>query len=71
VHTSVTLYKGMQKVSTASAYCHKHWHTQHGWFQRRLIAEGISIKTDKTKSRGRAWVKESLHYIRMCVLLHN
>jgi len=45
------LYKGMQslKVSTASAYCREHRHAWHGWFQRWLNVEGISVNADKTR----------------------
>ena len=43
--------KEHNKVSTASAYCREHRRARHGWFQRWLIVEGISIKAEKTGKR--------------------
>jgi len=39
------------KVSTASAYCRKHRHAQHGWSQRWLIVDGISVKSRQDQKK--------------------
>ena len=43
--------KECNKVSTASAYCHEHRRSWHGWFQRWLIPKMADWGGDQRKSR--------------------